>query len=519
MNPILHHVRRMALLQAANGPTDAELLELFLNRRDEAAFEALLRRHAPMVLGVCRRVLRHPQDAEDACQATFLVLARKAASLRSRDLLGHWLYGIALRTALKARAMNSKRRAREREVGRRARPEMPADESSEKLLARLDTEINRLPEKYRVPVVLCELQGKSRKEVATLLGLPEGTLSSRLAHARKLLARRLGTTKIVSGAVLTGVLSADISAAAPSTLLRATAKAAVQQVSGQVVRAGEVSAQVLVLTEGVMKAMFLSKLKGVGAVVLAVALGAGGVSYHQVWAQTGRRGDSSGTANSQVDSWSLRARTMADELEELRMEVAALRKGLEGTRERVKIVEHRLDGQGRSNGPGGAVMGSGAGPQGLMSNGGAGMGTKPGGRAGVMQGGPPGGAGMMPSTGDGAGMMRAPETPPGGMKRGGPPGNAEGTSTGSSNPMAAKGAVAGSSSATGVRGGGAFFPPSGQPSLSNLLPDPLSSAEAALKKLRENPDDMQALHALEQALQAIRSQKPHSEELLGGVRH
>jgi DNA-directed RNA polymerase specialized sigma24 family protein len=100
------HVRTAALLQAGDYPTDAELLELFLSRHDGAAFEALLRRHAPMVLGVCRRVLRHAQDTEDAFQATFLVLARKAASLRSRALLGHWLYGIAFRTALKARAMN-----------------------------------------------------------------------------------------------------------------------------------------------------------------------------------------------------------------------------------------------------------------------------------------------------------------------------------------------------------------------------------------------------------------------------
>src|SRR2546423_14946298 len=106
MNGVLRHVRRVALLRARDGPTDTELLESFLTRRDETAFEALLRRHGPMVLGVCRRVLRHAQDAEDAFQATFLVLARKAGALRSRELLGNWLYGVAHRTAMKARAMS-----------------------------------------------------------------------------------------------------------------------------------------------------------------------------------------------------------------------------------------------------------------------------------------------------------------------------------------------------------------------------------------------------------------------------
>jgi RNA polymerase sigma-70 factor (ECF subfamily) len=158
-----------------------------------------------MVLAVCRRVLRHAQDAEDAFQATFLVLARKASSLRSRELLGHWLYGIAYRTALKARAMNLRRRTRESQARLRSCPE-PADGDSEELLARLDAEISRLPEKYRVPVVLCELQGKSRKDVACLLGLPEGTVSSRLANARKLLARRLKTGVALSGSLLTAAL-------------------------------------------------------------------------------------------------------------------------------------------------------------------------------------------------------------------------------------------------------------------------------------------------------------------------
>jgi RNA polymerase sigma factor (sigma-70 family) len=479
----------MAFLQAGHRCSDADLLELFLERRDEAAFEALLRRHAPMVLGVCRRVLRHTQDAEDACQATFLVLARKAASLRSRNLLGNWLYGIALRTALKARAMNHKRRAREREIGRRARPDMPADESCEELLARLDTEIARLPEKYRVPVVFCELQGKSRKEVATLLGLPEGTLSSRLAYARKLLARRLATTQALSGALLTEMLARHGSAAVPSSLVKAAARASVQILSGQVVRAGVVSAQVLVLTEGVMKAMFLSKLQGVGVVVLALALGAGGVTYHQALAQTGSGGGPSSPAN--TSRWGLNARTMADELEELRLEVAALRKGLEATRERVKVLEHRLDTQGQ------ALEGS------------ADKGGQPAAQVGSTrtETAPPGG-----STGTVAqGMLEtlAGSRVSGGISKGGGAGSTGLTLPKPGAPLPAGANIGQPNAQKG----------DGSPLMNLMYPHEtlLSAAaalEAAVKAFRQHPGDKEAAQALDQALQAlqeIRTQKTPSQ--------
>jgi RNA polymerase sigma factor (sigma-70 family) len=559
MNPILHHVRRMALLQAGNRLSDAELLELFLDRRDEAAFEALLRRHAPMVLGVCQRVLRQAQDAEDACQATFLVLARKAASLRSPELLGHWLYGIALRTALKARAMNSKRRAREREVGRRARLETPADESAEELLARLDAEIDRLPEKYRLPVVLCELQGKSRKEVATLLGLPEGTLSSRLAYARKLLARRLRTTTALSGALLTGMVARDVSAAIPSSLLKATARAGVRIVSGQALRAGVVSAHVLVLTEGVMKAMFLSKLKGVGAVVLAMALGAGGVTYHRALAEAGSGDGNTGPANVQVVPRGHRARTLADQLDELQMEVADLRKGLDATRERVKVLEHRVDEQGRSEAQPGAFIGQGPG-----DGSGEGVGKDPntqGKGAGIRRGqrftGPgPGLRQIGPGAqGGGAGLRQlGPGAQGGGAgprqigpgAQGGAP--ASGLMFGAGSGLRFNGGSAGMGVAppggsAGMEGapprGGAGmvpgpgtsqrgYPRIGQPNAQqgggagsfalaesdNTLSSAEAALEAAVKALRQHPGDTQAADALDrvlQALQEIRSRQTQSQ--------
>jgi RNA polymerase sigma-70 factor (ECF subfamily) len=331
MNSVLRHIRRAALLHASDRPTDAQLLESFLTRRDEVAFEALLRRHGPMVLGVCRRVLRHEQDAEDAFQATFLVLARKGGSLRSRELLGNWLYGVAHRTAMKARAMSVKRRTKEKQAGQMPRAELPDDDTSEDLLAQLDAALSRLPDKYRLPVVLCELEGKGRKEVARRLGLAEGTLSWRLAHAKKLLAKKL--SPYGAGALAVALCGQTASACVPPSLLTSTAKAAMEVAVGRVLTAGAVSAQVVALTDGVIKAMLLSKLKLVWAVALAVVVGAGavGLTYRPVAAQSGTPRDAPQAT-----------RATADELEELRLEVAALRKGLEATRQRVKALEAAL---------------------------------------------------------------------------------------------------------------------------------------------------------------------------------
>jgi RNA polymerase sigma factor (sigma-70 family) len=327
MKTVLRHLRRMALMQAGDRATDVHLLQSFLDRRDEAAFEGLLRRHGPMVLGVCRRVLGHIHDAEDAFQATFLVLARKADSVRPREMVGPWLYGVAHRTALKARAMNAKRRVRERRAAEMALPTAPADGPPEELLARLDDELGRLPERYRVPVVLCELQGRSRKEVAGQLHIPEGTLSSRLARAKQLLARRLSRhgAALSAGSVAVLLSREAVSACVPASLLNSTARIAV-------LTAGVVSARVVELTEGVMKAMLLSKLKLVWAVALAAVVGVGavGLTYRQVAAQTG-------PSNAAPRA----SRAAADELEELRLEVAALRKGVEAMRERVRALEQK----------------------------------------------------------------------------------------------------------------------------------------------------------------------------------
>jgi RNA polymerase sigma factor (sigma-70 family) len=284
MNRVLRHLHRAALLCDGGALTDRQLLDCFLSRRDEAAFAALVQRHGPMVFAVCRRVLGNRHDAEDAFQAAFLVLVRKAASLRARELLGNWLYGVAYRTALKARVMAARRQARERRAAVRAAAVAPAGGPGEELLPLLDRELSRLPEKYRAAVVLCELEGRSRREAAGLLKVPEGTVSSRLAKARKLLAARLARYGLApAGAALAALAAAGgASAGVPPALLTGTARSALLIAGGQVAAAGLVPAEVAVLTEGVLKTMLLAKVKTTAAVVLSVVvlgLGTGGLVY------------------------------------------------------------------------------------------------------------------------------------------------------------------------------------------------------------------------------------------------
>jgi RNA polymerase sigma factor (sigma-70 family) len=328
MNGLMNRLRRAAVRQDSGGLSDGHLVARFVMHRDGDAFAVLVKRHGRMVMGVCRRVLLNPHDAEDAFQATFLVLARKAASVAAPNALGGWLYRVAYRTALEARAKIARRHATEQQVKDMPDPHVEPEDGWRELLSLLDRELDRLPDKYRVPVVLCELEGKSRKEVAGYLHIPEGTLSSRLAHAKKLLARRLSRYgAALSVGSLTAVLSREpASACVPASLLHSTVRAAV-------LTAGAVSARVVELTGGVIKAMLLSKLRLVWAVALAAVVGVGavGLTYRQAAAQA-----------TPSNALPRAARATADELEELRLEVAALRKGLEVTRERVRSLENEV---------------------------------------------------------------------------------------------------------------------------------------------------------------------------------
>lgn len=272
LGTVLHNLRRSLLRQDEAGSTDGELLECFVTRRDEVAFEALLRRHGPMVLGVCRRVLCNEADAEDAFQATFFVLVRKAASIRPRAMVGNWLYGVAHSTALKARAMSTKRLAKEREAAARPKPNVHG-ETWQELQALLDQELKVLPDIYRAAIVLCDLEGKSIKEAAQQLGCPQGTVGTRLARGRILLSRRLARHGLtLSGGLIATVLAQNTATAGvPSLLMSSTIKAAPLIAAGQATAGGVISAKVAALTEGVIMNMFLSKIKGLMA-ALAIAL-------------------------------------------------------------------------------------------------------------------------------------------------------------------------------------------------------------------------------------------------------
>jgi RNA polymerase sigma factor (sigma-70 family) len=252
---------------------DADLLARFVATRDEAAFAELVRRHGPLVFGVCRRVTGNHHLAEDAFQAVFVVLAAKAGSVRPRSALPAWLYGVAYRTALRARAMADRRRRRETPV--EVLPEPAADPAEVSDLARVvDEEVARLPETYRLAVVLCELQGRPRKEVARELGVPEGTLSSRLAEARKRLAARLRNRGIaLTAAGLSAALARLAPAAVPAGLAsRATAAA---------LSPGVASAPVAALASGVARMLLVARLKAAAPALglLAAGLFVGGLLF------------------------------------------------------------------------------------------------------------------------------------------------------------------------------------------------------------------------------------------------
>jgi RNA polymerase sigma factor (sigma-70 family) len=257
--------------------TDGQLLECFLARDDESAFVALMRRHGGMVLGVCRRVLNNPHDAEDAFQATFLVLIRKAASLLPRPTLGDWLYGVAYHTALKARAASWKRRAKEKQVREMSRGNTLPEDACRDWQPLLDRELSRLPARYREPVVLCDLEGKTRREAARQLAIPEGTLSGRLTTARRKLAKRLTRQGVtLSGGLMAGLLSQKASASVPTALVVATVQAARLVAAGGVLSGGMISAPVAALTEGVLQTMLLTKIKIATMVLLVLGvLGSG----------------------------------------------------------------------------------------------------------------------------------------------------------------------------------------------------------------------------------------------------
>jgi RNA polymerase sigma factor (sigma-70 family) len=291
LGPVLEHIRQLLGDSGAARLTDGQLLRAFAGRRDEVAFAELLRRHGPMVLGVCRRVLRAPQDIDDAFQATFLVLVRKAGAIVKQESVASWLYGVAYRTAVRARAQRRRRQRREREITDLPE-EDPADREPLVTRSLLDQELGGLPEKYRAPLVLHYLSGKTKDETARQLGWTEGTVSGRLARGRQLLRARLARRGLGLAAVLAALEQAQgaASAAVPPGLLNAAFQAG----------AGALfSERVGTLAAGVARGFFLTKVKigaGLLLVVSALAAGAALVARHAPPAQAGADGQLAVTA-------------------------------------------------------------------------------------------------------------------------------------------------------------------------------------------------------------------------------
>jgi RNA polymerase sigma factor (sigma-70 family) len=273
----LQQLRTLYTLGTLGGLTDAQLLELFLTRAGddaEDAFAALVRRHGPMVLGVCRRMLPGSHDAEDAFQATFLILVRRAASIGRREQLANWLYGVAVRTAKEARRRAARQQARERRLMESSKSEPVNVDDKAEVLSLLDEELNGLPPHFRAALVACELEGKSRCEAAQELGLPEGTLSSHLARGRMLLRKRLVQRGISLGVgPLAGLPRSIAVVTVPERLTGATIQAALGYAAAGA-SSGTVPAAVASLVEGVLKMMFLTRLTVFAATLTVVMMAA-----------------------------------------------------------------------------------------------------------------------------------------------------------------------------------------------------------------------------------------------------
>jgi RNA polymerase sigma factor (sigma-70 family) len=272
LRTFLDRLRRDIGPSGAPGPTDAQLLERWVARRDEASFELLLYRHGPAVLGACRRLLNDPHTVEDCFQATFVALVRKAGSIGRREAVGPWLYQVARRAALRVRAETARRAERER-PGDEALAAVPAGDTTGGTESDgvLDEEVARLPRKYREAVVLCWLGGRTIAEAARELGCPPGTVSARLSRARKRLRQRLARRGPgVAAALAAGTLAGNGVAAVPPLLAQAVLGMALACKAG----CSEVAAatRAAALAEGVLKSMPLTRLKAAMTVALALLL-------------------------------------------------------------------------------------------------------------------------------------------------------------------------------------------------------------------------------------------------------
>jgi RNA polymerase sigma factor (sigma-70 family) len=516
LNAVIRHLRGRLVRDERAIATDAALLERFLVCRDEDAFAEVVRRHGAMVYGVCRRLLRNPHDADDAFQATFLVLVQKGSAVRLVRSVGCWLYGVARRTALEARRAAARRRVKE--ASAMAGPATVAAEGCD-LREVLDTEIDRLPEKLRSPLVLCDLEGKTRKEAARHLGWPEGTVASRLAAARKMLGKRLtGRGVSLSGGVLALAMAAGTATAVPPELVSSTVQVAVGRALS--------SSGVASLVKGVLLTMLLKKLKASVVVILVAALlGVGGTVF---------RGAGGAEAFAADDA------KPRSELETLRHENELLKLNIQVVLEKVHAQEAEMQAlkrraqqmqiQWQQTGQGTAPfflgtvngqLGIGGGLQPLHAGGGgSALGNQRGGALGIAGalgviggvGAPQavGGGGALGIAGGGAlgviggggsadGSMQAPVTVQPSV-RGTPPTGSSSSSTSGTSTTASS--SSGSASTT--------FPGETGPALGlRVDDDPLQRAEAAMRRLREAKNGLARQRAVNELEAALAQLKVH----------
>ncbi len=283
--PLLRFIRTIRSQGSDDGCSDRHLLARFAAQRDEAAFAAIVQRHGPMVLAVCRRLLRDAQQAEDAFQATFLVLVRKAGSLGKPDALGNWLYGVAYRTSLKIKGCLSRLHLREQALIHEPCAADGLDATSLlEMRSVLDQELLRLPERYRSAIVLCYLQGKTHEQAARELGCPRETISTRVMRGRERLRRRLVDRGIClsAGLLAVGLAESMARGSVPASLVGATVRAGLLYAAEKTVASAAWSSQAA-FVELFVRSLFVGKLKIISAVAMTLALagvGAGMVAQH-----------------------------------------------------------------------------------------------------------------------------------------------------------------------------------------------------------------------------------------------
>ena len=311
---VLRDIQSLFDTGTLNGLSDRQLLERFAGRRDassEAAFEMLVLRHGPMVLRVCRNVLGDSTDAEDAFQATFLVLVRRCGSIRRLESLGSWLYGVACRVAARARVDSAKRRTAEKRGALRVVQAVDANGPGEpdcaEFGALIQEEVRRLPEKHRAVVALCYWQGLTQEQAAARLGCPLGTVRSRLGPVRTRLHRQLTRRGLapLSGLVAAALDARSVEAAhlslVPNLLIRSTITASAQILAGRAV-SDVASTSVAVLTQSVLRRMFMLKLKSVRA----------SLGVHRSWSLRSQPGNASGRSSQAVAGIQARCRLTAE---------------------------------------------------------------------------------------------------------------------------------------------------------------------------------------------------------------